>query len=117
MRPSSPRERRPKANCPMQAAQPELEAWRARLAAWLEDPLTLLTAGALVLFYLVVWWRIFARAGFSGFLTFFMLLPPVAILMPIFLAFAPWPARGELRELRKMRRAADKAEWKQRRVL
>ena len=43
---------------------------------------------------LLVWpfWRIFARAGFPGFLAFGMLLPLVNLGLILFLAFADWPA-------------------------
>ena len=66
-------------------------------------------AGSL-LFYLLVWWRILARAGFPGGLAFLMFVPPLALAVWAFLAFAPWPARRELSALRKVQRVVHQAE-------
>jgi hypothetical protein len=66
-------------------------------------------AGSL-LFYVLVWWRILARAGFPGGLAFLMLVPPISLVVWVFLAFAPWPARRELRALRKVQRVMHQAE-------
>jgi len=43
---------------------------------------------------LVVWpfWRIFSKAGFQGALSLLMLVPIVSLFVPIYLAFAEWPA-------------------------
>ena len=43
---------------------------------------------------LVVWpfWRIFSKAGFQGSLSLLMLVPIVNMFVPIYLAFAEWPA-------------------------
>jgi hypothetical protein len=65
---------------------------------------------ACVLFYLLIWWRILARAGFPGALTLLMLVPPIALGIWAFLAFAPWPARRELAALRKVQRVVHQAE-------
>lgn len=63
-----------------------------------------------LLFYLLVWWRILARAGYPGALAFLMLVPPLAVGLWAFLAFAPWPARRELAALRKVQRVVHQAE-------
>jgi hypothetical protein len=43
---------------------------------------------------LVVWpfWRIFSKAGFTGWLAIGMLLPLVNLILVFYLAFAEWPA-------------------------
>jgi hypothetical protein len=64
----------------------------------------------LVLFYVLVWWRILARAGFPGGLALLMLIPPIALTLWVYLAFAPWPARRELAALRKVQRVMHDAE-------
>jgi hypothetical protein len=68
-----------------------------------------LALGALC-FYVLVWWRILARAGFPGALALLMLVPPLALGLWSFLAFAPWPARRELSALRKVQRVVHQAE-------
>jgi hypothetical protein len=68
------------------------------------------TAASTALFYLLVWWRILARAGFPGGLAFLMLVPPLAFAVWAFLAFAPWPARRELTALRKVQRVMHETE-------
>jgi hypothetical protein len=64
----------------------------------------------LLLSYLWVWWRILARAGFPGPLAALMLVPPLALGIWVFLAFAPWPARRELAALKKVQRVVHQAE-------
>lgn len=39
----------------------------------------------------VAFWRIFAKAGYSGAWGLFALFPPVQIFLLLFLAFAGWP--------------------------
>jgi hypothetical protein len=67
-------------------------------------------AMVLLLFYLLGWWRIFTRAGFQGALAILMLVPPLALAMFAFFAFAPWPSRRELSALRKVQRVVHQAE-------
>lgn len=67
-------------------------------------------AVVLVLTYLLAWWRILARAGFPGALAVLMLVPPFAIPIWLFVAFAPWPARRELATLRKVQRVMHREE-------
>ncbi len=64
----------------------------------------------LVLAYLLGWWRIFSRAGFPGALAALMLVPPLALVLFAFVAFAPWPARRELAALRRVQRVVHQAE-------
>lgn len=67
-------------------------------------------AAGLALVYLLAWWRIFSRAGFPGAMACLMLVPPLALILWLFLAFAPWPARRELAALRKVQRVVHQAE-------
>lgn len=64
----------------------------------------------LALAYLLGWWRIFTRAGFPGALAVLMLVPPLALVLFAFVAFAPWPARRELAALRRVQRVVHQAE-------
>jgi len=87
-----------------------LESLRAILAWFSGTNTGRACALALVLFYVLVWWRILSRAGFPGPLALLMLVPPLALLVSVFVAFAPWPARRELAALRKVQRVVHQAE-------
>lgn len=52
----------------------------------------LLVIALLVVLFVWVYYRIFAKAGFSGWLALLMLVPLVNVGMLFFLAFAEWPA-------------------------
>lgn len=49
---------------------------------------------------LVIWWKIFAKAGYSGTLSLLMLIPLVNLIVMLYLAFSTWPLEEELRRLR-----------------
>ncbi len=40
----------------------------------------------------IVFWRICSKAGFSGALGLLMLVPIANIILPLYIAFAQWPA-------------------------
>jgi uncharacterized membrane protein YbhN (UPF0104 family) len=50
---------------------------------------------------LLIWCKLFSKAGYSWALGILMLLPIVNIIMPFFLAFADWPIHKELRLLKQ----------------
>jgi uncharacterized membrane protein len=50
---------------------------------------------------LLIWCKLFGKAGYSWALGLLMILPIVNIIMPFFLAFADWPIRKELRRLKQ----------------
>lgn len=94
----------------MHPTEPSSESLRAAWDWLVTTDVGRASALAAVLFYLLVWWRILARAGFPGALTLLMLIPPFALGIWVFLAFAPWPARRELAALRKVQRVVHQAE-------
>ncbi len=51
---------------------------------------------AVVAFAVLVWWKIFSKAGYPGALGLLMLVPLVNLGMMAFLAFARWPIQEEL---------------------
>lgn len=56
---------------------------------------------ALVAFTLWVYWRIFAKAGYSGALSLLNLIPGVGpLICMLILAFGRWPIEDELAALR-----------------
>lgn len=86
------------------------EILRATMAWFLHTETGHACGVVLALSYLLGWWRIFSRAGYPGALAVLMLVPPLALALWAFLAFAPWPARRELRALRKVQRVVHEAE-------
>ncbi|GHO44375.1 hypothetical protein [Ktedonospora formicarum] len=51
---------------------------------------------------LLVWWKIFSKAGFSGALSLLMTFIPLAnIILLFYLAFAEWPIERELEAYRR----------------
>jgi hypothetical protein len=60
----------------------------------------LLSLGVIVL-TILVYCKIFAKAGFPWALGLLQLLPVVNLVMLIYLAFAEWPVQRELRQLKQ----------------
>jgi len=57
---------------------------------------------AILIFMLFCFWRIFARAGYSGWMCLLALIPGVGTLIVVLvLAFGEWPALRELNDLRQ----------------
>ena len=52
-----------------------------------------------IIFAVVIYWRIFSKAGYSGALGILMLIPIVNIVMLCILAFGQWPIYKELNYL------------------
>lgn len=53
-----------------------------------------------VLFGIVIWWKIFSKAGYSGALGLLMFVPIANLVVLLVLAFGEWPIQREVRELR-----------------
>jgi hypothetical protein len=56
-----------------------------------------------IILAIVIWWRIFSKAGYSGALGLLMFVPIANLVMLLILAFAEWPIQAELNQLRMMR--------------
>ena len=72
---------------------------------------SLLGAGVVVVFFtvfilvfvvlgIVIWWKIFSKAGYNGAMGLLMLIPIVNLIMLLVLAFGEWPIYKELKQLR-----------------
>jgi uncharacterized membrane protein YhaH (DUF805 family) len=46
-------------------------------------------------------WKIFSKAGFSGWWSLLMIVPFIAVILEYYLAFAEWPIHRELLILKK----------------
>jgi hypothetical protein len=62
---------------------------------------TLVIIGLMVFFFIVPFWKILAKAGFSRWLSVLMIVPLVNVVVLFYVAFARWPVRRELEALRK----------------
>ena len=49
---------------------------------------------------IIIWWRIFSKAGYSGVLGLLMFVPIANIIVLLMLAFGTWPIEKEVRRLR-----------------
>ena len=65
--------------------------------------------GGAVLLYAFVWCRIFAKAGFHA-LFGLLMVTPATFIVPLILAFVPWPVLREARSLKRVQRAVHKAD-------
>jgi hypothetical protein len=54
-----------------------------------------------VVLTIVIWWKIFSKAGWSGALGLLMLVPIVNFIMALYVAFATWPIQRELEALKR----------------
>lgn len=52
------------------------------------DVITLLLAAIIMI---IPFWRIFSKAGYSGWLSILMVIPIINIILLYYLAFAKWP--------------------------
>ena len=86
----------------------EPEFWQDAYA-WAAEPPHAIALGALGLVWMVAWWAIFARAGFTGVLGLLMIVPGLNAVLFLLLAFGGWPATRELRSLRRLETAVSRA--------
>ncbi len=65
----------------------------------LQELLLLVIIGLLVI---LPYWKIFSKAGFSGWLSLTLLVPILNLIMLFYPAFAEWPVHRELRRLQQL---------------
>ncbi len=53
------------------------------------------------LLFILPYWKIFSKAGFSGWLSLTLIVPILNIIMLFYLAFAEWPVRRELNRMKQ----------------
>ncbi|WP_207229258.1 hypothetical protein [Ktedonosporobacter rubrisoli] len=56
---------------------------------------------ASIIFSVIIYWRIFSKAGFNGALALLMFIPIANLVMICILAFGDWPVLRELNYLRQ----------------
>ncbi|MFL5624015.1 MAG: hypothetical protein ACJ788_00275 [Ktedonobacteraceae bacterium] len=62
--------------------------------------LLIMVAG--IVFAIIIYWKIFSKAGYSGALGLLMFVPIANIVVLCILAFGEWPIYRELNQLRQM---------------
>ncbi len=55
---------------------------------------------ALVIFSILIYWKIFSKAGYNGAMSLLMLVPIANLVVICILAFGEWPIYQELNQLR-----------------
>ncbi len=68
-------------------------------AALMTSGISLIILAAIVLVFLIAWWRIWAKAGYSGALGLLMIIPFVNLIMILVLAFSEWPVQSRLKAI------------------
>lgn len=63
---------------------------------------SLITGLIALIFAIIIYWRIFSKAGYSGARSLLMLIPVVNLIIIIMFAFSEWPVQRELNQLRQM---------------
>jgi uncharacterized membrane protein YhaH (DUF805 family) len=63
---------------------------------------SLLIMVAIIVFSVIIYWKIFSKAGYSGALGLLMFVPIANIVVLCILAFGEWPIYRELNQLRQM---------------
>lgn len=56
---------------------------------------------AMVVFAVIIYWKIFSKAGYSGAMGLLMFVPIANIIVLCILAFGEWPIHRELNHLRQ----------------
>jgi uncharacterized membrane protein YhaH (DUF805 family) len=62
--------------------------------------LFMLIGVAIFAFVLIMWWKIFSKAGYSGAMSLLLLIPIANLIALCILAFGDWPVLREVRALR-----------------
>jgi heme/copper-type cytochrome/quinol oxidase subunit 2 len=57
-----------------------------------------------IVFTVIIYWKIFSKAGYSGAMSLLMFVPIANIVALCILAFGEWPIYRELNQLRQMAR-------------
>lgn len=57
---------------------------------------------AAIVFSVIIYWRIFSKAGYNGAMGLLMFVPIANLIVLCMLAFAEWPIQRELNQLRQM---------------
>ncbi|GCE05186.1 hypothetical protein [Dictyobacter aurantiacus] len=58
-----------------------------------------------IIFAIIIWWKIFSKAGYSGAMSLLMFIPIANLVVLCILAFGEWPVLQELNMLRQQVRS------------
>jgi len=65
----------------------------------------LIGIGVSLLITIIIWWVIFAKAGYPGAMSILMIIPLVNLIVFLIFLFGEWPVRKELTALRQQLQA------------
>lgn len=54
---------------------------------------------AILILAVIIWWRIFKKAGYHGAMGLLMFVPVINVIVLLVFAFREWPIQKKLREL------------------
>ncbi len=63
--------------------------------------IVLFVALLMLVLTVIIWWKIFSKAGYAGAMGLLMLVPLVNFIMLLVLAFGQWPIHRELEHLKQ----------------
>jgi len=75
--------------------------------------LWIIFVAAMVALSIVIWWKIFAKAGYSGALGLLMFVPIANLVMMLVLAFGEWPIHREMAQLRAASGIGPSERWRE----
>ena len=83
----------------------KLDGIREELVAQLNQPAFQGVLIGCALVYVIVWLKIFRRAGLPPLLGVLMLVPPLTFILPVYMAFTRWPVERPIVRSRQRARA------------
>jgi hypothetical protein len=67
----------------------------------LTELIAVLVAIAFIALFVIAWFRVFTKAGHSGFLCILMFLPVINLITFLWFAFSTWPLEKQLAALKR----------------
>lgn len=80
---------------------PDSQVQQMQAAAALFGVVGLIVGLVAIIFSVIIYWRIFSKAGYSGAMGLWMFVPIANLVVILILAFGEWPIHRELNMLRQ----------------
>jgi amino acid transporter len=71
----------------------------AAMAALAGSGFALIVVAVAIIFFVLIYWRVAAKAGYNGALSLLMFVPLVNFIMVLIFAFSEWPIERKLKAL------------------
>lgn len=85
-------------------------AFLERTEALLREPIAQSIVGAVIMLLVLAGCRLAARTGHHAAFGLLLFVPGVNLVAFLWLAFGPWPVKGELKQLRRVAKVAKRAD-------